>query len=316
MHRGNFQQLLLRHIRDEIGETSIRLSQKLVVFRSVSDHVEVDFVNPSTGGQNTELAKVLVGADGINSTVRKILYPDEGRPLWSGVTIWRGVTQTDKLLLGGRTLIVMGNPNDVQLVMGHVSKNVINWTCLVRVEDSNMQISPVTPDWNNLGHIEDLLPLISNMKLNFVDIHHIIQSSMIINKFPMTDRNILPRWTHDRVTLLGDAAHPMYPYGGNGASQAILDARGLILSFRQHGVTPQGLQAFDDLRRPASNIVVLASRQYSCDEILKVVHERAPDGFEHLSDVISSAELEAIMSNSKRVAGLHAEQLNQEPPLF
>jgi 2-polyprenyl-6-methoxyphenol hydroxylase-like FAD-dependent oxidoreductase len=73
MHRGNFQQLLLRHVRDEIGETSVSLNQKLVAFRSYSDYVEVDFVNASTGDLNTERAKVLVGADGINSTVRKIL---------------------------------------------------------------------------------------------------------------------------------------------------------------------------------------------------------------------------------------------------
>ncbi|CAF4350399.1 unnamed protein product, partial [Rotaria sordida] len=141
-------------------------------------------------------------------------------------------------------------------------------------------------------------------------------SSMIINKFPLTDRDPLPRWTHNRVTLLGDAAHPMYPNGSNGASQAILDARGLVLCFRQHGVTPQGLQAYDDLRRPVANTVVLAARQYGIEELLKIVDERAPCGFQQLSDVIPSAEFETMMSNFKKVAGLNVQQLNQEPPLF
>ncbi|CAF3920189.1 unnamed protein product [Rotaria sp. Silwood1] len=210
----------------------------------------------------------------------------------------------------------MGNPNKLQLVIYPVSNNLINWACVVRVADPGEQTSPITPDWNNLGHAEDLLPLVAKMKLSFLDIHHLIQSSMIINEFPMTDRDPLPRWTFDRVTLLGDAAHPMYPNGSNGASQAILDARGLVLSFRQHDVTPQGLQAYDDLRRSVANNVVLSARQYGPEELLKIVDERAPHGFQHLSDVIPAEELELFMSNFKRLAGLDVQQLNQEPPLF
>jgi 2-polyprenyl-6-methoxyphenol hydroxylase-like FAD-dependent oxidoreductase len=299
-----------------MGETSVSLNQKLVAFRSYSDYVEVDFVNSSTGDLITERAKVLVGADGINSTVRKILYPNEGRPLWKGTTIYRGVTQTDKLYLDGRTMILMGNPNDVELVIYPVDKNLINWACCIRVGDPDMQASPVTSDWNNVGRIEDFLHLTSHMKLDFLDIHHLIESSMIVNQFPMADRDTLPRWTHDRVTLLGDAAHPMYPNGGNGASQTILDVRGLILSFRQHGVTPQGLQAYDDLRRPAANTVVLSARQYGPEEILKIVDERFPSGFNKLSDVISTTELEAMMFNFKQLTGLNVQKLNEEPPLF
>ncbi|CAF0983321.1 unnamed protein product [Rotaria sordida] len=210
----------------------------------------------------------------------------------------------------------MGNPNELELVVYPVSSNLINWACLARTEDPDVQTSPVTVEWNNIGRVEDLLPLISNMKLAFLDINHLIQSSMIINKFPLTDRDPLPRWTHNRVTLLGDAAHPMYPNGSNGASQAILDARGLVLCFRQHGVTPQGLQAYDDLRRPVANTVVLAARQYGIEELLKIVDERAPCGFQQLSDVIPSAEFEVMMSNFKKVAGLNVQQINQEPPLF
>ncbi len=226
------------------------------------------------------------------------------------------MTQTDKLYLDGRTMILMGNPNDVELFIYPVDKNLINWACCVRVGDPDMQASPVTSDWNNVGRIEDSLPLISHMKLDFLDIHHLIESSMIVNQFPMADRDTLPRWTHDRVTLLGDAAHPMYPNGGNGASQTILDVRGLILSFRQHGVTPQGLQAYDDLRRPAANTVVLSARKYGPEEILKIVDERFPSGFHKLSDVISTTELEAMMSNFKQLTGLNVQKLNEEPPLF
>ncbi|CAF0804734.1 unnamed protein product [Adineta steineri] len=316
MHRGNFQQLLMRHVRDEVGETSVRLNQKLIAFRSYSDYVEADFVNPCTGDINTERAKLLIGADGINSTVRKILYPNEGRPLWRGSKLYRGVAETDKLYLDGRTMILMGNPNDVEFVTYPVGKNTINWACVVRVDKPDVQTTSVTPDWNNIGHSEDLLPFVSHMKLDFLDIRHLIQSSIIINEFPLTDRDPLPRWTHERVTLLGDAAHPMYPNGGNGASQAILDARELTLSFRQHGITPEGLQAYDDRRRPATNTVVLAARQYGSEEILKIVDERSSHEFSNLSDVVSTEELETIMLNFKKVTGSNIQKLNQEPSLF
>ncbi|CAF5016265.1 unnamed protein product [Rotaria sp. Silwood1] len=316
MHRGHFQQLLLRHVRDEVGEMSVRLGQKLVAVQSQPNHVEVDFVNPTTGELNTEIAKVLVAADGINSTVRKILYPNEGPPLWRGLTVWRGVTPIQKAFLDGRTMICIGNPDKCEMFIFPISSNLVNWACIVRTGDPEIRVSQVTPDWNNLGRIEDLRPLLLNMKLDFLDIDHLISSSIIVNEFPITDRDILPRWTHNRVTLLGDAAHPMYPNGGNGASQAIVDARGLTLSFREHGVTPKGLQAYDDLRRSASHAFVLAGREYGPDKVLKLVDERAPNSFQHFSEVISPTEVEAMFSNYKRLAGWDAQQLNQEPPLF
>jgi 2-polyprenyl-6-methoxyphenol hydroxylase-like FAD-dependent oxidoreductase len=154
------------------------------------------------------------------------------------------------------------------------------------------------------------------MKLDFLDIHDLIRSSIIVNEFPSTDRDPLPRWTFDRVTLLGDAAHPMYPNGGNGASQAILDARGLVLSFREHGVTPEGLNAYDDLRRTATHSFILSGREYGPEKILKIVDERSPSGFQELSDVISPSELQAMFSDYKRLTGWNAQQLNKEIPLF
>jgi 2-polyprenyl-6-methoxyphenol hydroxylase-like FAD-dependent oxidoreductase len=316
VHRGRFQQLLLRYIRDEVGEKAIRLGQKLVAFRQHPSYIEVDFINPTTSKLNTERGKVLVGADGINSTVRKILYPDEGSALWDGIAVWRGVTPVDTLYLDGRTIIFMGNPNDRELIIFPVDEHTINWALSVRIEQPGIRPIPVISDWNKLGKIEDVLPLLANMKLDFLDTHHLINASSIVNEFLMTDRNPLPRWSHGRVTLLGDAAHPMYPNGGNGASQAIVDARGLVLAFLEYGITPQALQKYDDLRRTSSSIFVQMARQAGPEKILRFIDERSPAPFRDLSDVASPSELEAIMADYKRAVGWSAQKLKKEPALF
>ncbi|CAF3217799.1 unnamed protein product [Rotaria sp. Silwood2] len=316
MHRGRFQQLLLRHVQEEMGPDTVRLGQKLVTFRLQPHHVEVDFMNLSTGDLNTERAKVLLAADGINSTVRKILYPDEGPPLWQGITMWRGVTRMDKLYLDGRTMIFAGNPDDRALIVYPVSEELVNWAFTVRIQEPGVRPAPVATDWHHRGHIEDVLPLLSDMKLDFLDIPNLIRSSIIVNQFHVTDRNPLPRWTYGRATLIGDAAHPMYPHGGNGCSQAILDARGIVLAFRTHGITPEGLETYDRLRRTASQDVVLAAREFGPDKILKIVAERSPFGFQNLSEIISSEELENMLSVYRKQVHWNVEKLNQEPPLF
>ena len=316
VHRGRFQQLLLRYIRDEVGEKAIQLGQKLVAFRQHPSHVEVDFMNPATNNLHTERGKVLVGADGINSTVRSILYPDESRALWDGIAVWRGVTPIDNLYLDGRTIIFMGNPNDRELIIFPVDEHIINWALAVRIEQPGIRPIPVVSDWNKLGKVEDVLSLLSDMKLDFLDTHHLISSSTIVNEFLMTDRDPLPRWSHDRVTLLGDAAHPMYPNGGNGASQAIVDARGLVLAFREYGVTPQALQKYDDLRRTSSSNFVRMAREAGPEKILRFIDERSPSLFRDLSDVASPSELEAIVADYKSAVGWGAQRLNEESPLF
>jgi 2-polyprenyl-6-methoxyphenol hydroxylase-like FAD-dependent oxidoreductase len=316
MHRGHFHQLLLRRVRHELGEMSVQFSQKFVAFRSQSNHIEADFVNPISGQLITDFAKVLVGADGINSTVRQILYPDEGPPLWDGRKLWRGISPMKKPILDGRTKILMGNPDVREMVIYPINDNLVNWAFVVRVQHSGARASPMITDWNSFGRMEDIFPLLSEMKLDFLDIHDLIRSSVIVNEFLLTDRDPLPQWTYGRMTLLGDAAHPMYPNGRNGASQAILDARGLVLSFREHGVTPEGLNAYDNLRRTATHPFILAGREYGPEKILKIVDERSPTGFQKLSDVISSSELEAMFLNYKQLTGLNAEKLNKEIPLF
>jgi 2-polyprenyl-6-methoxyphenol hydroxylase-like FAD-dependent oxidoreductase len=116
--------------------------------------------------------------------------------------------------------------------------------------------------------------------------------------------------------LLGDAAHPMYPIGSNGASQAILDARVLTGCLRHHrGDVERGLQRYDELRRDATSAIVLSNRAQGPEIAMQLVEDRAPDGFTRLEDVVSPAELQAIADKYKRLAGFAVAELNSRRSL-
>ena len=129
------------------------------------------------------------------------------------------------------------------------------------------------------------------------------------------DRDPLQGWTFGRVTPLGDAAHPMYPIGSNGASQAILDARVLARELLTHGVTPHALEAYEAERRPATARIVLANRQNGPEQVMQLVQQRAPGGFTAIEDVLSTEELEGTAASYKRIAGFDKDALNSRAPI-
>jgi 2-polyprenyl-6-methoxyphenol hydroxylase-like FAD-dependent oxidoreductase len=131
----------------------------------------------------------------------------------------------------------------------------------------------------------------------------------------MVDRDPLDHWGQGRVTLLGDAAHPMYPVGSNGASQAILDARVLAGCLRGKSPLEAALRAYENVRRPATAALTLANRKQGPEECMTLVEARAPNGFDRIEDVISQAELEAISAKYKRLAGFSIAEINQRPSL-
>ena len=144
----------------------------------------------------------------------------------------------------------------------------------------------------------------------------LIRAAPVTWVYPMVDRDPLPRWTHGPVTLLGDAAHPMYPIGSNGASQAILDARVLTGCLRYyHEDLERGLERYDQLRRPATSEIVLSNRKQGPEAAMQLVEERAPNGFARLDEVVTQAELEAIANNYKRLAGFAVKELNSRGSL-
>jgi len=148
-----------------------------------------------------------------------------------------------------------------------------------------------------------------------LDIPSLIKNAQAIYKYPMVDRDPLASWNFKNITLLGDAAHPMYPVGSNGATQAIIDARVLSLQLVKQSTIEKALEAYDADRRPATSAVVLCNRQIGPEKCMDIVEERSPEGFTILEDIISQIELEDISKSYKKVAGFDPNILNSSPSL-
>jgi 2-polyprenyl-6-methoxyphenol hydroxylase-like FAD-dependent oxidoreductase len=170
-------------------------------------------------------------------------------------------------------------------------------------------------DWNRPGQLADFLPRFESWDFGWLDVPAVIRGAAQVFEYPMVDRDPLERWTHGRTTLLGDAAHPMYPIGSNGASQAILDARTLAFELATRPSVDEALAAYEAQRRPATTAIVLANRGEGPERVMQLAHERAPQGFAKVEDVLSREELEATAGGYKQVAGFDLDALNARASL-
>jgi 2-polyprenyl-6-methoxyphenol hydroxylase-like FAD-dependent oxidoreductase len=229
--------------------------------------------------------------------------------------MWRGTTIGPKFL-GGRSMAMVGR-KACKFVCYPIKdlgdgRCVTNWI-------ADQAFPPdhdwAAQDWNRQGRAADILPAYADWSFDWLDIPWLIENAQGIWEYPMVDRNPLPKWTHGPMTLLGDAAHAMYPIGSNGASQCILDARVLARQLRDQGVGQGALQTYDDIRREPVNALILANRGDGPDKVLDVVADLAPDGVDHIHDVLSQDELEAQASRYKSIAGMDIEALNAADPL-
>jgi 2-polyprenyl-6-methoxyphenol hydroxylase-like FAD-dependent oxidoreductase len=178
-------------------------------------------------------------------------------------------------------------------------RQLVNWVAELEAAE------PVQRDWNARGKLDDFLPAFADWHFDWLDVAALIRETETVLAYPMVDQDPLPRWSFGRITLLGDAAHPMVPRGSNGAGQAILDARFLADRLVEHGLTPEALTAYDRVRNAATAKVVLMNRSNPPDAILREVHERSGDKpFARIEDVVSRDELARIADAYKQVAGL------------
>lgn len=309
VHRGDLQTILHAALVARTGTRTVVTGHRCTGVEQQGDRAIIHFVDVDGKPLPSVTAAAAIGADGIHSVVRAGLYPDEGGPLYSGVNMWRGVSRW-KPYLDGASYVRAGWLSHGKMVIypirdaideeGH---QLINWVAEIETPDHARQ------DWNRRGRLEDFIGAFDDWHFDFLDVPAMIRASDAILEYPMVDKDPLPRWSFGPVTLLGDAAHPMYPRGSNGAGQAILDARALAEALAAHARPVEALKAYEDARREATAKVVRTNRTTPPDAILKLVHERSGDRpFERIEDVVSPEELAAISNNYKAIAGYDRRQ--------
>ncbi|MFC1720284.1 flavin-dependent oxidoreductase [Pseudomonadota bacterium] len=316
IHRGQLQSLLIRAVRNRLGEESIRCGHHLRDYETAANgRVRLHFMDRRTGTTlSSHETDCVIAADGIHSRVRAIHYPDEGMPIWNGAILWRGVTESAPFLTG-RSMFMAGH-QDQKFVCYPISaehhragRSYTNWIAELRFEPGPLA---AREDWNRPGVLDDFLPRFESWRFDWLDIPKLIRRAESIYEFPMVDRDPVPAWAFGNVVLLGDAAHPMYPIGSNGASQAILDAACIAQMLQARRDPAAAFAAYDTERRPKTAAIVLANRNNGPEQVMQMAEERAPNGFETIDEVIEHAELAAIAQRYKQIAGFDRQSLNQE----
>ncbi len=316
IHRGRLQMILLEAVRDRLGGQAVRTATEVTGCTERDGSVQVHATGRGDGAALSLSADALIGADGLYSAVRAALHPGEAPPRWSGVMMWRGITEAPSFL-SGATVAICGSNTAAKLVAYPVARGgagdrlLVNWVAEAMVGGGQ---PPARPDWTRSGLLADVMAWFADWKLGWLDVPGLIAGAPRILQYPMVDRDPLPWWGRGRVTLIGDAAHPMYPVGSNGGSQAVIDARVLAASLAAgQGDVPAALAAYEKARLGPVSAIVAANRDMPADHVLSEVARRAPDGFGRIEDVMSPAEL-AVLRDAYRATSLQdAAALNARP---
>lgn len=316
IHRGTLQMLLLETLVARAGPDCIVTDARVTGFINDADRVHVAIDHDGT--TRTESCAALIAADGIHSAVRGQILPHEGPPIWGGRILWRGTTLA-RPFLSGASMIMAGH--DTQRIVAYpISQTdprtglaTINWIAELTFDPDQRWRKE---DWNRKADLADFLPKFEDWRFDWLDVPALIRGAETVLEYPMVDRDPVDCWTQGRTTLIGDAAHPTYPVGSNGASQAIMDARLVGRQLLDHGITGQALQAFETLVRPAMAKVITANRGKGPDAIMQIIEDRCGGSFERIEDVISYEALKAHADSYKALAGFDIDALNRRPPLL
>ena len=310
IHRGDLQMVLLEAFRTRAGADRLLTNHHCVGVEQDDHGVSVHFsAGPGGAISSTIRGRAAIACDGINSAVRKQFFPEEGDPRYSGVNMWRGVTRW-KPVLSGASLIRAGWLSHGKMVIYPIRAadsdglQLINWVAEIETPVYRKR------DWNRLGAISDFIGAFADWHFDWLDVPALIRAADSVLEFPMVDQDPLPRWSFGRVTLLGDAAHPLVPRGSNGAGQAILDARAMTAALLGNADPVAAFSAYEKQRLEATTRVVLTNRTNPPDAILREVFQRTNDQpFAAIDDVISRDELVALSEGYKRIAGYSKDAL-------
>ncbi len=311
IHRGKLHLILLQAAVDRLGADRVHTGHRCVGVSQDDSGATIHFTDASGAARPDVRAQVVVACDGLNSAIRRQFYPDE-KPAFAGINTWRGVTR-HKPILTGKSYMRVGSIKTGKMVIYPIVDNIdgqgmqlINW--MAEIEGSAEHMN----DWNSGGKAEDFISIFKDWTFDWLDVPALIRNADQILEYPMVDKDPVGQWTFGRVTLMGDAAHPMYPRGSNGSAQALIDARTLAAELAAQldaqADPVAALHAYEDKRREATARVVLTNRSLPPDFINIKVDELSGDKpFRHIDDLISQEELRQISENYKKIAGFSLE---------
>jgi 5-methylphenazine-1-carboxylate 1-monooxygenase len=318
IHRGDLQAVLLSALRARIGEGALHLGYHFHSFDQDENEVRASFVDrDNEKSLGTFKGDILIGADGIHSRVRRLLHPNEGPAVDSGRVQWRGAAIADPYL-DGRTQVMIGHREQRAVIypmskkVAETGKSLINW---LTVLGGQWKLDKLEV-WDRRVSKDRFFPPFAGWDFGWIDVVGLIESTEDIYEYPKVDRDPLPQWSFGRVTLLGDAAHPMRPIGSQAGTQAIVDARVLAKSLAASRHDPvRALIDYEKDRLPLTSAVTIRNREYGPEVVMQMAEERAPKGFKSIDEVIPRVELERIALDFKIAAGFDPEFLNARPSL-
>lgn len=311
VHRGQLQKLLYDKLIERADWFSIKTGYSVNSFENLSNGVKLTCFNKRSEKEETFFGNILVGCDGINSQVRKQMYPNEQPPIWNGAVLWRGIT-SEAPFRTKASMVMIGH--DTQRFVSYPisgpdrnGRSIINWIAELKFDPSNPWPKG---DWSKKVNKSKFINQFKNWSFEWINPYQLISDAGDVFEYPMVDREPLEKWTFDNTTILGDAAHPTYPVGSSGASQAIVDSRKLVYHLKKQGLNKSALISYENEMRPLTNKITLTNRQAGPDALLQVVEDRCDGKFIEIEDVISKKEMKEHADKYKTVAGINIQRLN------
>jgi 2-polyprenyl-6-methoxyphenol hydroxylase-like FAD-dependent oxidoreductase len=239
------------------------------------------------------------------------MYPNEQPPIWNGAVLWRGIT-SEAPFRTKASMVMIGH--DTQRFVSYPisgpdrnGRSIINWIAELKFDPSNPWPKG---DWSKKVNKSKFINQFKNWSFEWINPYQLISDAGDVFEYPMVDREPLEKWTFDNTTILGDAAHPTYPVGSSGASQAIVDSRKLVYHLKKQGLNKSALISYENEMRPLTNKITLTNRQAGPDALLQVVEDRCDGKFIEIEDVISKKEMKEHADKYKTVAGINIQRLN------
>ncbi|MDB4151375.1 flavin-dependent oxidoreductase [Pseudomonadales bacterium] len=316
VHRGELQMLLYRTVLERLGADSIKTGHRVTGYQNTAAGVMVS-VSTTTGETLAVAGSLLIAADGLHSTIRAQMHPQQPPIHWGGAVMWRGTTQGVPIR-SGASFVGLGTHRQ-RIVFYPISPAdpttglaVINWIAEVTMDNAQ---GWTQGDWNKQAELADFIHHFEDWNYTWVDIQGMLRGAEDVYEYPMIDRDPVPTWVDNHVVLMGDAAHVMYPTGSNGASQAIVDARVLGAAIAEYGINAKALAAFNEQLCESISAVVLRNRGAGPFAILNELDKRCGGLFDNIEDVFPEAERQAMMAQYKAAAGFAIEALNAAPEI-